>query len=170
MATHSIILAWRIPWAEEPGRLYSPRGLKESDTSEPLSLPLHGMIFKSKLTVIIKFSLNIKKKSLNDPYNHNGVVTHLEPDILKYELKWDLGSITVNKARGGDGILAELFQSINYDAAKVPHSPQNVSKFGKLSSSPRTGKGQFSCQSQRRAMPKNVQTTVQLCSFHMPAK
>ena len=50
MATHSIILAWRIPWAEEPGRL------KESDTSEPLSLPLHVMILKSKLTVIIKIS------------------------------------------------------------------------------------------------------------------
>ena len=61
MATHSIILAWRIPWAEEPEG-YSPRGLKESDTSEPLSLPLHGMIFKSKFTVIIQFSLNIKKK------------------------------------------------------------------------------------------------------------
>ena len=63
MATHSIILAWRIPWAEEHSlKCYSTRGLKESDTSEPLSLPLHGMIFKSKLTVIIKFSLNIKKK------------------------------------------------------------------------------------------------------------
>ena len=80
MATHSIILAWRIPWAEEPGRLYSPRGLKESDTSEPLSLPLHGMIFKSKLTVIIKFSLNIKKIKIkiNKNKNKNVVLEHLQ--------------------------------------------------------------------------------------------
>ena len=58
MATHSNILEWRIPWAEEPGSLHSPRGLKESDRTEQLSFPLHINIFKSKLTVIIKFFLN----------------------------------------------------------------------------------------------------------------
>ena len=58
MATHSNILERRIPWAEEPGSLHSPRGLKESDRTEQLSFPLHINIFKSKLTVIIKFSLN----------------------------------------------------------------------------------------------------------------
>ena len=51
-----------------------------------------------------------KKKSLNDPDNHDGMITHLEPDILEYEVKWALGSITMNKAGGGDGIPAELFQ------------------------------------------------------------
>ena len=58
MATHSNILERRIPWVEEPGSLHSPRGLKESDRTEQLSFPLHINIFKSKLTVIIKFSLN----------------------------------------------------------------------------------------------------------------
>ena len=53
--------------------------------------------------------LSIQKKSLNDPDNHDGVVTHLEPDILECEVKWALGSITANKASGGDGIPAELF-------------------------------------------------------------
>ena len=51
-----------------------------------------------------------KKKGLNDPDNHDGMITHLEPDILEYEVKWALGSITMNKAGGGDGIPAELFQ------------------------------------------------------------
>uniref|UniRef100_A0A8B9WAY0 RNA-directed DNA polymerase n=1 Tax=Bos mutus grunniens TaxID=30521 RepID=A0A8B9WAY0_BOSMU len=72
--------------------------------------------------------------------NHNGVITHLEPDILECEVKWALGSITMNKASGGDGIPVELFQILKDDAMKVLHSI--VSKFGKLSSGHRTGKGQ----------------------------
>ena len=88
------------------------------------------------------------------------MITHLEPDILEYEVKWALGSITMNKASGGDGIPVELFQILEDDAVKVLHS--NASKFGKLSIGHRTGKGQFSFQSQRKAMPKNVQTTAQL--------
>ena len=62
------------------------------------------------------------KKGLHDPDNHNGVITHLEPDILKYEVKWALGSITMNKASGGDGIPVELFQILKDDAVKVLHS------------------------------------------------
>ena len=62
------------------------------------------------------------KKVLNDPDNHNGVITHLEPDILKCEVKWALGSITINKASGSDGILAELFQTLKEDAVQVLHS------------------------------------------------
>ena len=62
------------------------------------------------------------KKDINDPDNHNGVITHLEPDILECEAKWALGSITVNKASGGDGIPAELFQILKDDAIKVLHS------------------------------------------------
>ena len=64
------------------------------------------------------------KKELHDPDNHDGVIihTHLEPDILECEVKWALGSITMNKASGGDGIPVELFQILKDDAAKVPHS------------------------------------------------
>ena len=62
------------------------------------------------------------QKYLNDPDNHNGVITHLEPDILACLHKWALGSITVNKASGGDGILAKLFQILKNDAVKVLHS------------------------------------------------
>ena len=63
----------------------------------------------------------IHKKDL-DPDNHDGVITHLEPDILKCEIKWDLGSIAMNKASEGDGIPVELFQSLKDDAVKVLHS------------------------------------------------
>ena len=59
------------------------------------------------------------KKDLHDPENHDGVTTHLEPDILEYEVKWALGSITTNKASGGDGIPVELFQILKDDAVKV---------------------------------------------------
>ena len=89
------------------------------------------------------------------------VCTHLEPDILKYEVKWVLGSITKNKASGGDGSPVEQFQILKDDAVKVLHS---VCKFGKLSSAHRTRQGRFSFQSQRKAMPKNAQATTQLPS------
>ena len=62
------------------------------------------------------------KKDLHDPDNHHGVITHLEPDILESKVKWALGSITMNKASGGDRIPAELFQSLKDDAVKVLHS------------------------------------------------
>ena len=99
------------------------------------------------------------QKGVNDPDNQDGVVTHFELDILECEVKWTLGSITTNKASGGDRIPAELFQILKDDAVKVLHSI--CQQFGKLSSANRTGKGQFSFQFQRRAMPKNVQTTTQ---------
>ena len=62
------------------------------------------------------------KKDLNNPDNHDGVITHLEPGILDCDVKWDLGSITTNKASGGDGIPVELFQILKDDAVKVWHS------------------------------------------------
>ena len=93
------------------------------------------------------------------------MVIDLEPDILECEVKWPLRGIATNKASGGDGIPAELLQILKDDAVKVLHSLSN--KFGKLSSGHRTGKGQCSIQSQRKAMPKNAQTTTQLHSFHM---
>ena len=107
------------------------------------------------------------KRYLNDPNNHDGVITHLEPDILECEVKWALGSITTNKASGAVAIPAELFQILKDDVVKVLHSI--CQQIWKTSSGHRTGKGQFSLQSQRRAMPKNVQTTTQLYSFHMLA-
>ena len=80
--------------------------------------------------------------------NHDGVLTHLKPDILVYEVKWALGRITMNTVSQSDGIPEELFQIIKNDAEKVLHS--NASKSGKVSSGYITGKGQFSFQSQRR--------------------
>ena len=100
------------------------------------------------------------KKVLNGPDNHDGVITHLESDILECEVKWVLGSITTNKAGGDDGIPVELLQILKEDVVKC--YTQNVSKFGKLKTGHRTGEGQFSFQSQRKAMPKNVQTTAQI--------
>ena len=96
------------------------------------------------------------------------MITHLEPDILEREVKWTLESITTNKASGGDGIPVKLFQILKDDAMKVLHS--YVSKIGKLSRGHRTGKGQFSFQRQRKAMPKNAQTTAQLHCSHTLVK
>ena len=118
-----------------------------------------------------EYTEELYQKDLNDPDNHDSVITHLEPDILECEVKWALGSITTNKASGGEGIPAEVFQILKDDPVKVLHSIcQHIWKFGKLSSGHRTGKSPFSFQSQRKAMPKNAQTTVQLHSSHMLVK
>ena len=115
-----------------------------------------------------EYTEELYKNDLHDPDNHGDVITHLEPDILECEVKWALESITMNKASGGDGIPVELFQIRKDDALKMLHSI--CQQFGKLSSGHRTGKGQFSFQSQRKAMPKNAQTTTQLHSSHMLVK
>ena len=96
------------------------------------------------------------------------MITNLEPDILGWEVKWALRSITKIKASGGDGIPIELFKILKDDAVKVLHSifPQ----MGKLSSGHRTGKDLFSFQSLRKAIPKNAQTTAQLHSSHKLVK
>ena len=108
------------------------------------------------------------KKDLQDQDNHDGVITHLEPDILECEVKWALGSITTNKAGGGDGIPVDLFQILKMMLLKC--CIQYASNFGKLGLGHRTGKGQFSFQSQRKAMPKNARTTTKLHSSHTLAK
>ena len=69
-----------------------------------------------------KYTEELHKKDLHDPDNHDGVITHLESDILECEVKWALGSITTNKASGGDGIPVQLFQILKDDAVKVLHS------------------------------------------------
>ena len=119
-----------------------------------------------------EYTEELYKKGLNDPDNHDNVVTHLEPDILEWEVKWALGSITTNKASRGDETPAELFQILKDDAVKVLHS--TCQQIWKTEQWPQDWKqatglatGQFSLQSQWRTMPKNVQATVQSCSFHM---
>ena len=105
-----------------------------------------------------EYTEELYKKDPHEPDNHDGVITDLEPDILECEVKWALGSITMKKAMEGDGIPAELFKILKEDAVKVPHSI--CQQIWKTQQWPRTGKGQFSFQSQRKAMPKNAQTTA----------
>ena len=108
------------------------------------------------------------QKGLNDPDNHDGVITHLEPDILECEVKWALGRITMNKASGDDGIPAELFQILKDDAVKVLHSI--CQPIWKIQQWPQDWKRSVSFQSQRKEMPKNAQTTTQLHSSHRVVK
>ena len=99
-----------------------------------------------------EYTEELYKKDLHDSDNHNGVITHLEPDILECKVKWALGIIITNKNSGGDGIPAELFQILKDDAVKC--CTQYVSKYGRLSSGHMTGKGQFSFPSQRKISAK----------------
>ena len=69
-----------------------------------------------------EYTEELYKKELRNPDNHNGLISHLEPDILECEVKWALGSVTTNKASGDDGIPVELFQTLKDDAMKVLHS------------------------------------------------
>ena len=108
------------------------------------------------------------KKDLHDPDDHDGVITHLEPDILECEVKWALESITMNKASGGDGIPIELLQILKDDAVKVLHSI--CQQIWKTQQWPQDWKRSVAFQSQRKAMPKNAQTTPQLHSSHTLAK
>ena len=85
-----------------------------------------------------EYTEELYKKDLHDQDNHDGVITHLEPDILECEVKWALESITMNKARGGDEIPVDLFQILKDDAVKV--CTQYTSKCGKLSNGHETGK------------------------------
>ena len=115
-----------------------------------------------------EYTEELYKKYLHDPGYHDGVITHLEPDILECEVKWALESITMNKASGGDGIPVELFQILKDDAVKMLHSIcQQIWKTQQWS---QDWKRSVSFQSQRKAMPKNAQTTAQLHSSHMLVK
>ena len=112
-----------------------------------------------------EYTEELYKKQLHDPGNHDGVITHLEPDILEYEVKWALGSITTNKA---SGFPDELFQILKDDAVKVLHSicQQNW----KTQQWPQDWKRSVFIPIPKKAMPKNVQTTAQLHSSHKIAK
>ena len=105
-------------------------------------------------------------KGLHDPDIHDGMITHLEPDILEYKVKWALVSITANKASWGEGIPAELFQILKVDAVKVLHSCQQIWKTQQWPQD--WTRSDFFPIS--KAMLKNFQTTAQLHSSHMLAK
>ena len=109
-----------------------------------------------------EYTEKLYRKDLHDRDNHDGVITHLEPDMLKCEVKWALESITMNKVNGSDRIPVELFQILKDDSVKVLHSI--CQQIGRFSSGHRTGKCQFSFQPQRKTMPKIDQTTAQLHS------
>ena len=110
----------------------------------------------------------LHRKDLHDPDNHNGVITHLEPDILEGEVKWALGSITMNKASGGDRILVELFQILKDDAVKVLYSI--CQQICKTQQWPQDWKRSVFIPIPKKAMPKNAQTTAQLHLFHTLVK
>ena len=115
-----------------------------------------------------EYTEELYKKDLHDPDNHDGVITHLEPCVLECEVKWALGSITKNKASGGDGIPVELFQILKDHAVKVLHSV--CQQIWKTQQWPQDWKRSFSFQSQRKATQKNAQTTTQLHSSHTLVK
>ena len=114
------------------------------------------------------YTEELYKKDLHDPDNHDGVITHIEPDILECKVKWALGSIATNKAR--ELMEFQLSYSKSWKMMLWKCCTQYANIFGKLNSGHRTGKGQFSFQSQRKATPKNAQTTTQLHSSHTLVK
>ena len=109
-----------------------------------------------------------KKKKIFMTQITTNVWSYLEPDILEYEVKWALGNITVNKASGGDGIPVELFQILQDGVVKGLHSI--CQQIWKTQQWPQDWKRSASFQFQRKAMPKNAQTTEQVHSFHILAK
>ena len=115
-----------------------------------------------------EYTEELYKKDHHDPDNHDGVITHLELDILEREVKWALGSITMNKASGGDGIPIKLFQILTDDAVKLLHS--TCQQIWKTQQWPQDWKSQFSFQSLRKAKPKHAQITEQLHSSHTLVK
>ena len=114
------------------------------------------------------YTEELYKNDVHDPDNHDGVITDLEPDILECEVKQALESITTNKASGGDRIPVELFQILKDDVVKVLHSI--CQQIWKTQQWPQDGKRSDLFQSQRKAMPKNAQTTAQLHSSHTLVK
>ena len=115
-----------------------------------------------------EYTEKLYKKGLYDSDNHNGVITHLEPEILECEVKWALGSTATNKASGGDGIPVELFQILKDDTVKVLCSI--CQQIWKTQQWPQYWKKSVFIPIAKKAMPKNVQTTAQLHSSHTLVK
>ena len=110
-----------------------------------------------------EYTEELYKEDLHDTDNHNGVITHLEPDILECKIKWALGSITTNKASGGDGIPVELFQILKDDAVKVLHLI--CQQIWKTQQRPQDWKRSIFILIPKKSMTKNVQTTAQFYSL-----
>ena len=108
------------------------------------------------------------KKDLHDPDNHHDMITHLEPNILEYKVKWALGNITINKASGGDGIPVELFQILNDDTVKVLHSI--CQQIWKTQQWPHNWKRSVVIRIPKKGNAKECQTTIQLHSSHTLVK
>ena len=115
-----------------------------------------------------EYTEELYKKDLHDPDNHDGVITHLERDILECEVKWALESIIANIASGGDGTPVELFQILKDDAVKVLQSVWQ--QIWKTQQWPQDWKKSIFIPVPRKAMPKNAETTAQLHSSHMLVK
>ena len=111
-----------------------------------------------------EYTEELYKKDLHNPDNHDGVIAHLEPDILECEVKLALGSITTNKASGGDGIPVELFQILNDDVVKVLHSI--CQQIWKTQQWPQDWKRSVFFPIPKKGNAKNAQTTEQLHSSH----
>ena len=164
---------------EENNRMRKTRELfkKIGDTKGPFHAKMGSINNRNGMEIMeaedIKkrwqdYTEELYKKDLHDPDNHNGVITHLEPDILECEVKSVLGNITMNKASGGDGIPVELFQTLKDDVVKVLHSV--CQQIWKAHLWPQDWKMSVSFQSQRKSMPENAQTTTQLHSSHTLVK
>ena len=164
---------------EENNRMGKARDLfkKMRDTKETFHAKMGSIKDKNSMDLTeaedIKkrwqeYTKELYKKNLHDPDNHNDVITQPEPDILEYKVKWALQRITMNKASGGDGIPVELFQILKDDAVKGLHSI--CQQIGKTQQWPQDWKRSVFIQSQRKAMPKNAQTTTQLHSSHTLVK
>ena len=185
-SVHGILLLFPSP-GDCPNPGIEPRSLAlqaDALSSEPPGKPL--LAFHAKMGSIkgrngmdlteaedIKkrweeYTEELYKTDLHNPDDHNGLITHLEPDILECEVKWALESITMNEASGGDGMPAELFQILKDDAVRVLHSI--CQQIWKTQQWPQDWKRSVSFQSQRKAMPKNAQTLAQLHSSHTLAK
>ena len=115
-----------------------------------------------------EYTEKLYKKDRHDPDYKDGVITYLEPDILECEVKWDLGSITMNKASGGDGIPGKLFQILKDDAVKWLHSI--CQQIWKTQQWPQDWKKSVFIPIPKKGKPKTAQTTAQLHSSHTPAK
>ena len=121
-----------------------------------------------RVSKVVRIYRRTVQKNLHDQDNHDGVITHLEPDILECEVKWALESITMNKTSGGDGIPIELFQILKDDAVKALHSI--CQQIWKTQQYPQDWKRSVFIPIPKEAMPKNVQATPQLNSTHTLAK
>ena len=115
-----------------------------------------------------EYTEELYKKDHHNQDNHDGVITHLEPDILECEVKWALGNIAKNKASGGDGIPSELFQILKDDAVKVLHSIYQ--QIWRTQQWPQDRKRSVFIPISKKGMTKNVQTATQSHSSHILAK